>query len=186
VGLRKSKVREEGVGDIYMVQQKNSRREKWDLKFLSDAIVVSRNSKDPSTKVGAIIARPDLTTASQGYNGFPRGVEDSDERLADRETKYKLVVHAEMNALITAREPLHGYTLYSTFPPCSSCAGAIIQAGIQRVVAIRPTPEQEERWGFSRTRDMFSEAGVQLQEYDRSRVLDRANMDGIVFIGPLL
>lgn len=163
-----------------------ARQKKWDLSYLVDAMVEARRSKDPSTKVGGIVVRPDLTTASRGYNGFPRRVADTDERLNDRTVKYELVVHAETNALLTAKEPITGYTMYTTFPPCIRCAVSIIQAGISRVVSIKPTPEQEERWGFGRTREIFTEAGILLDEYDLGDVLKSANDDGILFSEKLL
>jgi len=160
----------------------NERRERWDLSFLVDAKVAARRSKDPSTKVGAVAVRPDLTHASQGYNGFPRGVLDTEERLTNREIKYELVVHAETNALLTAKEPLVGYTLYCTFPPCVRCATSIIQAGIARVVSIKPTEEQEARWAFAKTRNLFAEVGIEMTEYEMDQVLLSAAGDGIAFI----
>lgn len=127
-----------------------------------EAALAARRSRDPSTKVGAAIYRPDNTLASKGYNGFPRGVRDLDERYADRQKKYLFVVHAEMNALLTAREPLHGYILVSTAFPCASCAGAIIQAGIKQVYAPMPSADILQRWGesFEVAKTMFREAGV--------------------------
>ena len=86
-------------------------------------------------KVGAVLVRPDRTIAAVGFNGFPRGVLDHAERYDDRPTKYEMVVHAELNALLSSRESLEGYTLYVTpLPPCSQCAAAIIQRGIRKVV----------------------------------------------------
>ena len=111
-------------------------QEKWDQRFLELAVTVSTWSKDPSTQLGAVIVRPDRTIASIGYNGFPRGVDDDEARYADREFKYEAIVHGEMNAILAAREPLHGYTLYVwPLPPCSRCAAMIIQTGIKRVVS---------------------------------------------------
>lgn len=98
-----------------------------------------------------------------GYNGFPRGVEDDPERYADRKTKYAFVCHAEANAIVTAHEPLHGYAVYTwPFPPCNDCAKLIIQAGIDKVVAPRPTAELAERWkeSLGAAETMFEEAGV--------------------------
>ncbi len=141
----------------------------WDEDYLEAAFWwANRRSKDPSTKVGAIIVRPDKTEASKGFNGFPRGVDDAPERYADRGFKYPAVVHAELNALLTAREPLKGYTLYCTLMPCSTCAGAIIQAGIKRVVV--PDESWPERWAESLqfSADRFAEAGVELVKIRRS------------------
>lgn len=136
---------------------------KWDRRFLELAAHVAGWSKDPSTKVGAVIVRPDRTIVSLGFNGFPRGVQDLDERYAERQTKYSLIVHGELNAILTAREPLHGTTLYTwPFCPCSDCAKLVIQAGVKRVVA--PVSDNS-RWveSFKLTMLMFQEAGVQLE-----------------------
>ncbi|MCK1671045.1 dCMP deaminase family protein [Bradyrhizobium sp. 150] len=134
----------------------------WPNYFLRVAGVVSIASKDPSTQVGAVIVRPDRTMASFGFNGFPRGVVDSPDRLNDRPTKYSFTVHAEANAILTAREPLHGYTMYSTLFPCSDCAKLIIQSGIRFVCS--PVYEVE-RWrsSFMLSEQMFREAGVAWQ-----------------------
>ena len=103
----------------------------WHERFFEMADLVGSWSKDPSTKVGAVIVRPDRTIASVGCNGFPRGVEDT---YTTREAKLLRTVHAEANAILTAHEPLHGYTLYVTpLHPCANCAGLIIQAGIKEV-----------------------------------------------------
>lgn len=138
---------------------------KWDERGLTLAEVIGSFSKDPSTKTGCVLMRPDHTIAGLGYNGFPRGVVDSDERLNDRPTKYAMVVHAEPNAILAAGKDARGCTAYVTpWPPCSACASLLIQAGIVRVVAPDATDEQKERWGdsFKIASTMFSEAGVQL------------------------
>lgn len=141
----------------------------WDEYFLKMAMMVSSKSKDPSTKVGAVVVRPDSSVVAVGYNGFPRGIADTPERLNDRPTKYSLVVHAEMNAILTARESLVGYTLYTTpFMPCDRCFVHVIQAGIERVVFPTATAEQESRWGeaFKKVRELAEEAGIELCEVD--------------------
>jgi len=84
---------------------------KWDRRFLEMARLVSSWSKDPSTKVGSVVVRPDKTVASVGFNGFPRGVADTEARLCDRGEKLDLIVHAEINALSVAHESLSGYSV---------------------------------------------------------------------------
>lgn len=136
----------------------------WDYRYLDLASHVGSWSRDPSTKVGSVVVRNDKTIASLGFNGFPRGVEDADDRYADRDVKYPMVVHAEMNAILAAHEPLHGYTIYvSPLFPCSTCAGAIIQAGIKLVVA---TKSDRPGWqtSFEISKLMFEEAGVRFCE----------------------
>ena len=141
---------------------KESSTEKWNVRFLDLARFIAAWSKDPSTKVGAVLVRPDRTIAAVGFNGFPRGVLDHAERYDDRPTKYEMVVHAELNALLSSRESLEGYTLYVTpLPPCSQCASAIIQRGIRKVVIAmsRDLPQiWKDKWKISST--MLSEAGV--------------------------
>ena len=111
---------------------------KWYLRYLSLAEEVSSWSKDPSTKIGAIAVGSKGQVLSQGYNGFPRGIEDTISHYEDRETKYKYVVHAEMNVIYNATYngvSLDGSTLYVTgLPVCSDCAKGVIQVGIKRVV----------------------------------------------------
>lgn len=117
----------------------------WDAFYLGMAEYVARKSKDPSTQVGAVIVRPDRTVASLGFNGLPRGIADTPERLEDRDLKLQLIRHAEANACAFAREPLDGCTLYVwPIPPCAQCAAALIAHGIQRVVA--PAVPRGSRW----------------------------------------
>lgn len=144
------------------------RERKWDDRFLSLAELVASWSKDPSTKCGSVIVRPDRTIASVGYNGFPRGCDDSDEFYADRDLKLSRVVHAELNAILNAREPLHGYTMYNHpagwGPSCDRCSAHIIQAGIARVVHRRDTSDFASRWKEPAERGlrMYEEAGVEV------------------------
>lgn len=138
----------------------------WDERYLDAADwFANRFSKDPSRKVGAIIVRPDMTVASIGYNGFPRGVRDLNERLIDRATKLLFTVHAESNACLNASESLRGYTIYTQYCPCNECAKDIIQKGISTVV-IRKGMEIGPMWKQSQdlTKLMFEEAGVTLRE----------------------
>jgi dCMP deaminase len=139
----------------------------WDNYFLGLAEQISKMSRDPSTQVGAIIIDENRRIISTGYNGFPRGIKD-DDRLNNRELKYKIVIHAEVNAILFANRDLHNCVLYTyPFMPCSSvgnnCASVVIQSGIKRVV----TPFSDNpRWneGFKMTRELFKEAGVELNE----------------------
>jgi dCMP deaminase len=143
---------------------------KWDNRFLDLAAVVASWSKDPSTQCGAVIVRPNKSIASVGFNGFPRGMSDAPELYLTRAEKYARVVHAEMNAVLSAMEPLHGYTCYITHPPCDRCCVHLIQAGLGRVVwPISRDPGFQERWGeaLDRSRAYFHEAGVELSEYER-------------------
>lgn len=142
-------------------------RNKWDARFIELAKNVAGWSKDPSTQTGAVIVRPDRTVASIGYNGFPRGCDDSPELYADRDNKLASIVHCEMNAVLSAREPLNGCTLYTwPFMSCDRCAAHMVQAGIKRTVAPVITPELAVRWekSISTARRLYREAGVVCKE----------------------
>lgn len=140
---------------------------KWDGRFLDLAAEISSWSRDPSTQVGAVIVRPDRTIASLGYNGFPRGVGDSQERYNDRPTKYMMVVHAEANAIVTAQESLSGHTIYvNPMHPCADCTGLIIQAGIRRVVSPRVQIREDWARSFELSMIMCEEAGVDWTTYE--------------------
>jgi len=146
--------------------------DKWNKRFMEMAQLVASWSKDPSTQCGAVIVRPNKTIASVGYNGFPRGIADLDHLLREREFKYPRVIHAEMNAILNANEPVKGFSLY-TWPGacCANCAKHIIQAGISTVV-IRKVPQEEmndkrlqaSRWGaeWVISEAMFKEAEIEL------------------------
>lgn len=146
-----------------------ARRAKWDRRFLELARLVGSWSKDPSTKVGAVIVDASRRVVSVGYNGFPRGCDDSPDVYADREKKYRRVIHAERNALLFCGRSVAGCTLYTTpFPPCAPCAAMFIQAGISRVVAPAPSAELAARWGddLDAAADLFREAGVLLEHVE--------------------
>lgn len=144
--------------------------DKWDRRFLALAEHVASWSKDPSTKVGAVLVGDDNIVVGLGYNGFARGVADTEERLQNRELKYKLVVHAEVNAILMAGDKARGASLY-VWPAfnipncCHDCTKTAIQAGISEIVSLTPTPAQLEKskgWADSIgiARLMCDEAGV--------------------------
>lgn len=140
---------------------------KWMNRFMDMAELVATWSKDPSTKVGAVAVDDDHRILAVGYNGFPRGVDDTENRLCDRPTKYSLTTHAEANLVAAAARTgtsLENATLVvSSLYPCSNCAGMIVQAGIRRVIA----PEiANERWMDSNrmAQIIFDEANVEVTE----------------------
>ena len=141
----------------------------WDRRFLALAEHITQWSKDPSTKVGAVLTHG-KNVVGLGYNGFARGVHDTDDRLSNRELKYKLVVHAGINAILMAQSRAHGCSLY-VWPSfsipciCHDCCKTAIQAGIKEVVGLLPSPEDAERakrWqeSIDLSRMMCDEAGV--------------------------
>jgi dCMP deaminase len=149
----------------------HARHIKWDVRFLHLAQIVALWSKDPSTKVGAVIVRPDMTVASQGYNGFPKGMSDAPTLYEVRDEKYSRIIHAEMNALLHCREEVVGYDMFCSLLPCERCLVHAIQKGIRRFIAPMPSLETISRWGsaFDKTRSYAAEMGLELVEYDMSK-----------------
>ena len=142
----------------------------WDLRYLKLAEHISTWSKD-STGIGSVAIGDQGQVLAQGYNGFPRGVKDSQERYDVKEDKYKFVVHSEMNVIYNASYngvSLRDSTLYVWgLPVCSECAKGIIQTGIKRVVMSNrdriSTLPLSDKWreSFELTKTLFEEAGVE-------------------------
>ncbi|OFV49746.1 deaminase [Oligella sp. HMSC09E12] len=140
------------------------------LKFIPTAEGLAEQSKDPSTKVGAIALDDDFNVRSVGYNGFPRGVDDNEAYYADRETKYKRISHAEMNVVAQAARTgvsINGCTLLLTsLFPCSTCAKILIQAGIRRILA--PNVKMGDVWRheWEISKQLCKEAKVRVYGYN--------------------
>lgn len=142
----------------------------WEAHFLAHAALWASRSKDPSTKVGAVVVDPKhRTILSAGYNGFPRGVVDCVELYEDKAAKYPRIVHAEANAVANAAlngACLDGGVLYVTHPPCPDCAGLVINAGIKHVIF--PWPESSDfmaRWQhlIAIAGEMFEQAKIKVE-----------------------
>ena len=138
---------------------------KWDLRYLEMAQLISTWSKDPSTKVGSVIVDRDNKIVSLGYNGLPSKVPDCEQLLNNRYEKYKFIIHAETNAILTAKRSVQGCTVYTyPFLPCTNCASMVIQAGIQRVVSFECT---DNRWKsiLEDSKILFRLAEIECIEY---------------------
>jgi dCMP deaminase len=151
---------------------------KWDKRFMKLAREISTWSKDPSSQIGAVIVNEDRHILATGYNGFPKGIADTEERLNNREEKYPRIVHAETNCLMNALYSgvsVRDATMYVYgLPVCPECAKLIIQSGIKRVV-VSPDPyvfitNWTEKWN-NLSKPMFDEVGVSIT-YTNSEKLD--------------
>jgi dCMP deaminase len=139
----------------------------WDHRFLRLAQAVGEWSKDRSRKVGCVIVDNERGIRAIGYNGFPRGVEDSFEARHSRPAKYLWTEHAERNAIYQAARmgvSLDGCTMYLPWFPCMDCARAIVQVGIKRLVAFQPDIT-DKQWGehFVAALELFKEAGTSIE-----------------------
>ena len=143
-------------------------KHKWNHRYLQRAPESASWSTDPSKHIGAVAVGTKGQVLAQGYNGFPRGISHSSERLNNRELKYKYVVHAEMNLIYNASyngTSLDGSTVYVTgLPVCSECAKGLIQVGVKQVImpVQEDTPETWKK-SFELSKELFEEAGVAWQ-----------------------
>lgn len=159
--------------------------DKWDKRYLLLAKHIASWSKDPSRQIGAVAVGDNGEVLAQGYNGFPRGIEDYPERYEHRPTKYKYVVHAEMNVIYNSSwngVSLAGSTLYVYgLPVCSDCAKGIIQVGIERVVMVDQVIPDDWKNSASLTFEMFDEAGIVYEFVDLD---DGPSNDNVVKLKP--
>ena len=110
----------------------------WEKYFLGLVELTAQRSKDPNTKVGAIIVNKENKIVGLGYNGMPLGNDEfpwgRDGAAID--TKYPYVIHAEQNAILNTTTDTKGTTIYVSLFPCSNCAKFLVQAGVKEVVYI--------------------------------------------------
>lgn len=135
---------------------------KWDLRFLLLAKTASSFSKDPSTKVGAALSRSDNTLAGLGFNGLAPGVDDA--RIVDREFKLAAVIHAEENALLSARDStLRDSALYVWgLAPCAHCVAVALRRGVRKIIAMQLVDRPEWAASCMRAEHQCLDAGVAL------------------------
>ena len=136
-------------------------RKSWDEWYMELAEFWTHRSKDPKRKVGAIITLDNYCIGT-GFNGFPRNIEDTKARLADKVIKNMIMIHAEENALRVAGH--RGDTCYVTYFPCAPCLGKLSQAGITRVVV--PKLESDTKWNQGLVLELAEEAGIDVEVLD--------------------
>src|SRR5690242_5941477 len=149
--------------------------EKWDRRWLDLADHVSQWSKDRSTKVGCVIVGEANQVLSLGYNGFPRGVNDTAPERHQRPTKYQWTEHAERNAIYNAARTgtnITGAVLYVPWFPCIDCARGIVQSGIDAVVTTVPESYEDaflSRWAndFRISYEILTESRVGIAYVER-------------------
>lgn len=133
-------------------------------------------SKDPSTKVGCILLKPEsLQVLSIGYNGMARGIDEKVPARWERPTKYLWIEHSERNCLYNACRSgtcTDNSIAVVTMFPCTDCCRALIQSGVKTIVS--PVPDFENKnWGesFKISEEMLQEAKVQVVLLNDAEVL---------------
>ncbi len=140
---------------------RNTFKKEWINRYFELSKHIAEWSKDPSTKVGAIIVDKYGKILSLGYNGFPRGVEDTEERLNNREVKYNLIVHAEANSILNAATSVSGSRIFTSKFPCNECSKLIVQAGISILYTTSPDSDIEL---YNRYKEKFEYSKLILKE----------------------
>lgn len=152
---------------------------RWHKYFLDMCLLNARMSKDPDTQVGAVAVTADYQVIATGFNGLPRGIKDTDERLQDKAWKLANIIHAERNVICSVARRggtgLLGSTLYLVAtddtglvwggPPCTGCSNHLIQAGVSRIITY-PFKAEPSRWkeNVEQARFLLLEAGVDYVE----------------------
>lgn len=167
----------------------------WDEWFIKMMYLVAQKSKDPKTKIGAVIVKDNRPICS-GYNGICIGVDDTIPERSVRPAKYSWYEHGERNAIFMAAKlgiPTNGALMYTNGVPCIDCARAIIQSGIKRIIvhkyfenmsasAARQKSDQSQWKGHNDVSlQMFKEAKIKLDVYDKA-VGSFAYFDGLRYI----
>ncbi len=138
----------------------------WISYFLAISKLASTRSKDRSRKVGSVIVGLNKEIKSTGYNGFPRGIDDTLEVRHQRPLKYKWTEHAERNAIYNAARAgiaLEGCSLFTILYPCADCARAIIQSGLVAIYCPEPNWDLPN-WAedFKIVKEMLEEASIEV------------------------
>lgn len=131
------------------------------------AALVGSWSKDRSRQVGCVVVAPDNSIRAVGFNGFPRGLNDTHDHRHERPAKYHWTEHAERNAIYSAARngiPLAQCRMYLPWFPCVDCARAVVQAGISELIALEPD-YADQQWGegFRISVELLEEAGVEIR-----------------------
>ncbi len=146
-------------------------REKWDMRFMRLTDELASWSREKGKRVGAVIIDNENIICSTGFNGFPRGIDDSKDERHDRDSgaKHLWSTHAERNAIYNAARvgiPINGCRIYSSTFPCIECTKAIIQSGIKELITRNPN-FNDPRWGeeFRFAQSMLAESNVEITIY---------------------
>jgi dCMP deaminase len=155
----------------------------WDLRFMDLARFIGTWSKDRSRKVGAVVVGTSNEIRAIGYNGFPRGIDDTvlSRHCSDSGEKYKWTEHAERNAIYNAARigtKLEGCKIYIPWFPCMDCARAIVQTGIIEVIAITPN-YNDKQWGadFIKSMELLEEAKIIVRFVECNEMLEPLTID---------
>lgn len=143
-------------------------RPPWDEYFLEIARTVGKRGTCDRGRIGVVFVK-DKRILCTGYVGSPSGVEHCDQighqmkkvvHEDDSVSQHCMrTSHAELNAICNAARygvMIDGATCYGKFEPCYTCAKALVNAGVKRVVC------EKQYHAASDSRKLFEQAGVEL------------------------
>jgi len=173
-----------GNGNVLLSTNQNYtvRRDKAIKYFRLALNIANIFSKDPSTKVGSVFMNPcTYHILSIGYNGMPRGINETDIKKWERPQKYKYVEHAERNGIYNATNSgtslCNSICVVSMFP-CADCARGLIQVGCKMIIApnitevFETSPDLGERWRneWTISMEMLREAKINIMVISNNEI----------------
>ena len=138
-------------------------RPNWKDTFINVAKVFSKRSKDPHTKVGAVLVKNNCIIGT-GYNGDPRNFKYKFNWNSPE--KYDYVIHAEMNALANASYngcQIKDSEIYVTLSPCNKCILQLIQFGVKKIYYIK------EYKDFALTKKIAENSDIELIKIEEDK-----------------
>lgn len=147
---------------------------KWQKRWLRLAHEVASWSKD-QVQVGAVIFDQNRNPRGFGYNGIPRGLDDTRPDRLQKPLKNWYFEHAERNVIYACSRngiSCDGCTIAVTHWPCTDCTRAIIQSGITQVIVDQACLDPEkyfyQKWQpqIQESQVMLAEAGIEVTVVD--------------------
>lgn len=135
----------------------NLDRPSWNKIWMTMAETIAQRSHHSTFKVGALIVTSDNTQVlSLGYNGNAAGMSNVPESEAPGCSG---LLHAEINALLKLdyNNP-KDKVMYLTLSPCETCAKAIVNSGLKRVV-------YKERYRNDAGIKILQKVGIEVEEF---------------------
>lgn len=118
-------------------------RKPWDQYFIEQALHVAERGTCSRARVGCVLVKENRVIAT-GYNGSPKGMPHCDDiGHLMKDGHCVRTNHAEENALLQCARlgiSSEGATAYVTHEPCLYCTRQLNQAGIKRIVYVKPYP----------------------------------------------
>lgn len=160
-----------------MSEFENYQPPSFDELFMREVYLIASKSKDPRTKIGAVIVK-DKHAILSGYNGIAERVKDLPERM-ERPEKYDWMSHAERNSCYMGAKfgiSTDKSILYTQGIPCVQCSDAVINCGIKEIVIHKQWQDfalmdnkNQRPWVevYWKSKVKLDEAGVAIRIFDK-------------------